>query len=161
MTNKKKGKVDKTIKSNKKEISELKSQIKELNDKYLRSIADFHNFQKRVEKELVFKEEETKRNIIIELLEIYELLKKAYEDNNPKQGLKLIIDNIEKFMEKEKIKPIECIGKKFDHNLHNAIATVEKKAYEDNIVVEEVKKGYTLNDKLLRPSDVIVSKSKN
>ena len=94
-------------------------------------------------------------------METYELLKKAYEDNNPKQGLKLIIENIEKFMEKEKIKPIECIGQKFDHKKHNAITTIEKKDCEDNTIIEEVKKGYMVNDKILRHSDVIVSKNKD
>jgi len=152
---------DNIIKKNKKEIAELKAQIKELNDKYLRSIADFQNFQKRIEKELSCKEEETKKTYLIELMETYELLKKAYEDNNPKQGLKLIIENIEKFMEKEKIKPIECIGQKFDHKKHNAITTIEKKDCEDNTIIEEVKKGYMVNDKILRHSDVIVSKNKD
>ena len=94
-------------------------------------------------------------------VKIYELLKKASKDKNPKEGLKLLISNIEKFMEKEQIKPIDCIGQKFDHNLHHAITTIEKNECDDNIVIEEVKKGYILNDKLLRPSHVIVSKKKD
>ena len=65
------------------------------------------------------------------------------------------------FMEKEKIKPIECIGKKFDHNLHHAITTVENKDCEDDTIIEEIKKGYIINEKLLRPSQVIVAKMKN
>lgn len=161
MTAKKNEDFKKTIKKNQKEIKELKTQIKELNDKYLRSLADFQNFQKRTEKELICKEEETKKLFILELIEVYELLKKAYEDKNPKEGLKLLINNIEKFMEKEQVKPIDCVGQKFDHNIHHAITTVEKNDCDDNIIVEEVKKGYNLNDKLLRPSHVIVTKKKD
>ena len=64
-------------------------------------------------------------------------------------------------MEKEKIKPIDCLGQKFDHNMHNAITTIEKNDCDENTILEEVKKGYIINNKLLRPSDVIVSKKKN
>ena len=160
-TTKKNEDLQKTIKKNQKEIKELKNQMKQLNDKYLRTLADFQNFQKRTEKELLCNEEETKKIYIIELIELYELLKKASKDKNPKEGLKLLISNIEKFMEKEQIKPIDCIGQKFDHNLHHAITTIEKNECDDDIVIEEVKKGYILNDKLLRPSHVIVSKKKD
>ena len=69
-----------------------------------------------------------------------------------------MINNIEKLFEKEQIKCIDCVGKKFDHNLHHALSTVNKDECEDNTVIEEVKKGYTINEKLLRPSQVIVVK---
>jgi len=159
--NKKLDELQKTIKKNQKEIKELKSQLEEVNDKYLRSLADFQNFQKRTEKEVICREENTKRALILELIDVYELLKEASEDKNPKEGLKILINNIEKFLEKENIKPIDCVGQKFDHNLHNAITTVEKNDCDENMVIEEVKKGYIVNDKLLRPSDVIVSKKKD
>lgn len=157
---KKNEEMQKIIKKNQKEIKDLKNQIKQLNDKYLRTLADFQNFQKRSEKELLCNEDEIKKIYIIELIDLYELLKKASKDKNPKEGLKLLINNIEKFMEKERIKPINCIGQKFDHNLHHAITIIEKNECDDNIVIEEVKKGYILDDKLLRPSHVIVTKKK-
>ena len=69
-----------------------------------------------------------------------------------------MVNNIENFFEKENIKYINCVGEKFDHNLHYAITTVEKDDCEDDIIIEEVKKGYMINDKLLRPSQVIVAK---
>jgi len=149
---------DKKTESIKKEIEKLKDEIKEKNDKLLRSIADFQNYQKRMEKELICREQETKKKYLEELLDLHELLKKAYEDNNPKQGLKLLLNNINNFFEKEQIKPIDCIGECFDHNIHHAVSTIEKKDCEDDTIIEEVKKGYMLNDKLLRPSHVIVAK---
>ena len=145
-------------KKEKDEIEKLREELKVKNDKLLRSIADFQNYQKRMEKELICREEETKKKYLEELLDLHELLKKAYEDDNPKEGLKLLLNNINNFFEKEQIKPIKCIGEKFDHNIHHAISTIEKKDCEDNTVVEEVKKGYICNDKLLRPAHVIVSK---
>jgi len=158
-TGKKKDPIDKTV-NLKKEIDELKNQLKEKNDKLLRSIADFQNYQKRMQKELTICKEDTRKKYLEELLDLHELLKKAYEDEDPKEGLKLLINNIENFFEKEEIRNIECIGEKFDHNFHHAISTIEKDDCEDNTIIEEVKKGYMISDKLLRPSHVIVSKKK-
>lgn len=157
-TGKKKESSADKINSLKKEIKKLKNDVKEKDDKLLRSIADFQNYHKRIEKELKSKENETKKKYLAELMDLVELLKKAYEDNNPKEGLKLMINNIENFFAKENIKYINCVGSKFDHNLHHAVTTVEKEDCEDETIVEEVKKGYMINDKLLRPSQVIVAK---
>jgi len=144
----------------KKEIEQLKQELKENKELLLRSIADFQNYQKRIEKELKLKEYEIKQKYLSEIIDLNELLKKAYCDKDPKGALKLMIDNIEKFFEKEQVKCIDCIGKKFDHNLHHAVTTLEKDNCEDEIIVEEVKKGYTIDNKLLRPSQVIVAKKK-
>ena len=144
----------------KKEIEELKKELEVKNDKLLRSIADFQNYQKRMEKEIKLCENGTKKKYLIEILDIYDLLKKAVKDNDPKKGLKLIIKNLEQFIEKEQIKKIDCIGKKFDHNIHHAVTIVEKNDCDEDTIVEEVKKGYMINDELLRPSHVIVSKKK-
>ena len=142
----------------KKENEKLKQENKEKDDKLLLSIADFQNYQRRMQRELKLCEEQTKQKYIAELIDLNELLKKAYEDNDPKEGLKLMVNNIENFFEKEDVKCINCVGEKFDHNLHHAITTVEKDDCEDDIIIEEVKKGYMINDKLLRPSQVIVTK---
>ena len=160
-TDKKKEPTSKKPVSLKKEVDKLKKDLKEKDQQLLRSIADFQNYQKRMEKELILKEEETKKKYISELIDLNELLKKALEDNNPKKGLKLMVNNIENFFEKENIKYIDCVGKKFDHNFHHAITTLEKIDCEDDTIVEEVKKGYMMNDKLLRPSQVVVSKKKD
>lgn len=160
MTAKKSTGKKKNSDSLKKEFNKLKQELKEKEDKLLRSYADLQNYQKRMEKELQIKEEETKKKYLSELIDLHELLKKAFEDNDPKEGLKLMINNMEKFFEKEQIKSIDCVGEKFDHNLHHAVTTIEKEDCENETIVEEVKKGYMMNDKLLRPSHVIVAKKK-
>jgi len=63
-------------------------------------------------------------------------------------------------MEKEQIKAIDCVGKSFDHNLHHAISTVEKDNCKNETIVEEIKKGYLIGNKLLRAAQVIVAKKK-
>ena len=113
-----------------------------------------------LEKELERKEEETKLKYLSEIIELKELLQKAYEDKDPKEGLKLILNNIENLFEEEQIKWIECVGKPFDHNYHHAISIIEKDDCKDDEIVEEIKKGYMLGDKPLRHSQVIVAKNK-
>ena len=159
--NKKKSSESNKIKDLKKEIQKLQQDLKEKEDKLIRSYAEFQNYQKRMQKELKYKEDELKLKYLSELIDHKELLDKAYKDKNPKSGLKLLIKNISNFLEKEGIKSIDCIGKKFDHNFHHAVTTIEKDDYEDDIIIEEVKKGYKINEKLLRPAHVIVSKNKN
>ena len=141
-------------------LKKTEKELKEKNDKLLRTCADLQNYQKRMEKELISREEEIKRKYLTELIDLNEILKKAYEDKNPKQGLKLILNNLEKIFEKEHIRYIDCMGKLFDHGLHHAVTTVEKNDCENDTIVEEIKKGYMIGDSLLRPSQVIVTKKK-
>ena len=141
-------------------LKKIEKELKEKNDKLLRTCADLQNYQKRMEKELISREGEIKRKYLTELIDLNEILKKAYEDKNPKQGLKLILNNLENFFEKEHIRYIDCMGKSFDHGLHHAVTTVEKNDCENDIIVEEIKKGYMIGDSLLRPSQVIVAKKK-
>lgn len=159
-TTSKKNTTSKKTPNLKKEIEKLKQDLQEKNEKLLRSIADFQNYQKRIEKELQHREDDSKKKYLSELIDINELIKKAYEDNSPKEALKLILYNLNSFFEKEQIKCIDCVGKPFNHNLHHAISTVEKEDCENEIVVEEIKKGYLIDGKLLRPSQVIVAKKK-
>ena len=148
------------LKKIEKEVDELKKELKEKNEKLLRVNADILNYQKRIEKEINLRVEETKRKYVLELIDLHEILQKAYDDKNPKEGLKLILNNIEKFIENENIKYIDCIGKSFDHSLHHAVTIVEKDNCDNDTIIEEVKKGYLIGDSLLRPSQVIVAKKK-
>ena len=152
--------IQKKLKKLEKKVKQLRQELKEKDDKLLHSYADLQNYQKRIEKELIFKEEETKKKYLSELIDLNELLKKAHGDKDPKNGLKLILNNLEKFFEVEEVKCIDCVGKPFDHNLHHAVSAMEKDDCEDGTIVEEVKKGYLVDDKLLRPSQVIVAKKK-
>ena len=149
--NKKKGEIEETI-------IRIKTEYEEEKDKLLRNIADLHNQIKRNEKNHLIEKNKIKKKYLIYIIDILEILKKAYKDKNSKIGIKLIINNIEDTLKDEKVQYIECIGKEFNHNLHHAISTVDKKDCLDNIVVEEIKKGYYIDKEILRPSQVIVQK---
>ena len=148
------------VKNFEEKLQQLQQELKEKNDKLLRSYADLQNYQKRMEKEISAREEEIKKKYLVEIIDLREMLKKAYDDNDPKQGLKLILNNLDTFCEREQIKSIDSMGKIFDHKIHHAISTVEKENCIDGEIMEEVKKGYYLGEKLLRPSQVVVAKKK-
>ena len=142
------------------ELQKLKTEVAEKNDKYLRTLADYQNYQKRIEKENISREDELKKKYLLELLDFQELLKKAAEDPHPKEGLKLLITTFEKFFEKEGVRYIDCKGKPFNYQLHNAVSTIEQSECVDGTILDEIKKGYLVGEKLLRPAYVIVAKKK-
>jgi len=109
------------------DLVQVKQELKEKTDKLLRSYADLQNYQKRIEKEKSETEKEFKKKYLLEFIDVYEVLQKAYQDNDPKSGLKVLLQKIEQFFEKEHIKYIECTGKLFDHSCHHAISTGEKR----------------------------------
>ena len=94
-------------------------------------------------------------------IEVCDPLASARENKNFEalvQGLELIHKSFLKVLEDEGVSPIESKGKEFDPELHEAMMQVEKEGVEPNIVVDEHEKGYMLDDRLLRPAKVIVSK---
>ena len=142
-------------------IKNKDNQIKKLkleNDKLIRNLADLQNLQKRNDKQYLNDYKKLKKKYLIEIIDILDYLNNAYHDKNPKQGIKLIINQIEKIIDNENIKYIDCIGKSFDHKIHHAITTIKKNDCDDETIIEELKKGYFIKDELLRPSQVIVSK---
>jgi len=141
-------------------IQQLKQEVAERNDKYLRVLADYQNAQKRMEKECSAREDDLKNRYLLQFLDFKELLKKAADDPHPVEGVKLLIANFEKFFEKEGVRYIECKGKPFDHSVHHAITIIETDDCVDDAILDEVKKGYMLGDKLLRASQVVVAKKK-
>ena len=82
------------------------------------------------------------------------------EDKDPKKGLHVLLNQLEQFFNSENIKYIDCIKKPFDHTLHDAKATVNSSDSEENIIIEEIKKGYMVDDYVIRPSHVVVTKKK-
>ena len=142
-------------------ICKLEKDFKETKDKLLRSYADYQNYQKRVEKNFEITKTEIKQIYLSEFIDIKELLLKALEDDDPKNGLRLILKQIEHFFDEEHVSTIDCIGKRFNHNLHHAVTTVEQDDCEENTIIEEIKKGYKIDETVLRPSHVVVAKKKS
>jgi len=86
-----------------------------------------------------------------------EAFKKA-SDLSKDEGFKLIYKNFMKVLIKAGLKEIKCVGEKFDINLHEAMVSVTDETKDDGMIIDEIEKGYTFNDKLIKPSKVVVNK---
>ena len=152
-------------------IIKLNTQIEELKDQRLRSIAELENYRKRSEKDQAdalkygianFAKEvvSIRDNIERANASIVDELKKEEKIKPVIEGLDLIQQSIISVLDRFGIKKIEAMDQKFDHNLHQAMIEIERDDCEPGIVVQELIPGYTLHDRLLRPSMVGVSKKK-
>lgn len=149
------------------EIGQLKSQLEELREKHLRLYAEFENYKKKVQRdreELMMYSNELLIQDLLPVVDTLEMaLTHAPEINNETgqsfvKGIENTLREFRRVLEKVGLKTIEAVGKPFDPLYHHAMAQVEGEELEDNIVVEEFRKGYMLYNKILRPSYVSVSK---
>ena len=147
------------------QLIESKNQAQEHFDKLLRLHAEFENFKKRNSKE---KQEFVKfatEGLIYELIAVLDNFERAFESANKMddfkslhQGVEMILKQMHQLLAKNGVKKIECVGKAFDPIQQEAIAHIETNKYPENTVVEEMQKGYLLEDRLIRPAVVKVSK---
>ncbi|VEU82290.1 nucleotide exchange factor GrpE [Acholeplasma hippikon] len=145
-------------------IEELENQVKELNDKYLRTLADTENYKKRIDAEKAVMKKYAASSFASELLVPYEQFSKIVEFptedpvlKNFLIGFKMIKDQFEQALEREGVKEIQALGKAFDANLHHAIEKESNKEKENGIVLEVLQKGYYFKDRVLRPAMVKVN----
>ena len=152
-------------------IISLKAEIEELKDQKLRSIAELENYRKRSEKDQSDALKYGIANFAKEVIAIRDNIEranasiadelKANKDIKPIiEGLDLIQQSIISVLDRFEIKKIESIDQKFDHNFHQAMIEIERDDCEPGVVVQELIPGYTLHDRLLRPTMVGVSKKK-
>src|ERR687893_705243 len=132
--------------------------------KYL--MADFDNYRKQMEKQLASKAESIKAELLLKFLNIRDdyirALSMAKQSKSDKEvvieGLEGILKNIDSLLGSEGVREIEAVGTPFDPNVHDAIAYAERDGLTENTVTAEIRKGYMLNDRVLRPSLVEISK---
>ncbi|MEE1516136.1 MAG: nucleotide exchange factor GrpE [Lachnospiraceae bacterium] len=138
--------------------------IEELNDKYMRTFAEFDNFRKRSEKEKAAMFEVGAKSIIEKILPIVDsferglgtLSEEEISANPFADGMDKVYKQMVKALEEAGVTPIEAVGKEFDPNLHNAVMHGDDDQYGENIVSEEFQKGYMYRDTVVRYSMVKV-----
>jgi len=154
-----------------KELDSLKSLLKEeqsRSERYLTQLkylqADFDNYQKRVKREIEEAAKNGSARLIAKLLPILDDLERAVKtggcSSDPQSftaGVALILKGFKDVLAQEGLRPIEAVGKPFDPLLHEAVQKVECNDHGENTVVEEVRRGYMLGDKVIRPSIVKVA----
>ena len=142
----------------------LQEDLAELNDKYLRLYAEFENYRKRVQKEKEDLVKYSNEDFLYHLLPVIDNLEMALKHSTDNvseplvKGVEITLREFQRVTEKFGLIPIPATGKPFDPSVHHAMSQVERADMEDKTVVEEFRKGYMFNGKVLRPSMVAVSK---
>lgn len=160
---------EKTVSLKEKEYLKLKEEAdkaKEYWDRLLRFQADFENTRKRLEREKQDFVKFANEGIILELLNILDDLERTVELAQTKhqdlsaflKGVEMILAHLYEMLKEYGLKPIEAEGKLFDPHLHEALMQIEDKDKPEHTIVEELQKGYLLNDRVIRTTKVKVSK---
>lgn len=138
--------------------------IADLTDRLKRSMAEFDNFRKRSEKEKATMFDMGARSIAEKILPIVDNFERAMvaapKEGDGKafaDGITMIYNQLKKTLEDLGVKPIDCVGQAFDPNFHNAVMHIEDESLGENVVAEELLKGYMYKDSVLRHSMVKVA----
>jgi molecular chaperone GrpE len=151
--------------SDQQELANLKKERDSLYDSLLRKQAEFENYKKRIDRErsefAQFASSELMKEVLNSLdsfdLAIRNATAEGEGGEKTLRGFELIYKQLQDTLARFGLKPIEAKGKKFDPNFHQAVSTQATNQVEENTVLEEMRKGYTLNGRLLRPVMVTVS----
>ncbi len=146
-------------------MAELKAEIEANKDRILRISAEFENYKRRSAKEMSDFKKFANETLFKRLLTVVDNLERAISSGKEcsdaeslLKGIKMTHKEIMKFFETFNVKPVKAQGKPFDPAFHQAVSQQESDDYPDNTVINELQKGYTLHDRLIRPSMVVVSK---
>jgi len=146
------------------EIDKLKEELKNINDKHQRLLADFDNYRKRTMKEkadLIKSGGESVLNNILPIIDDFERaldsLKDVPDDDAGKQGTTLIYNKFEEFLKQNNVKEIEALNQDFNVDLHEALTKIPAPKEElKGKVVDVILKGYLLNEKVIRFAKVVI-----
>ena len=140
--------------------------VNELNDRYMRLMAEFENFRKRTDKEKEMMFETGAKSVIEKILPVVDNFERALEMAKPEEGAEPdpFMDGIDKIYKQLMtefdnigVKPIEAVGKPFDPQFHNAVMQEEAEGVESGTVIKEMQKGYMYRDSVVRHSMVSVA----
>ena len=141
------------------ETEKLQDEVADLKDKYLRLYSDFDNFRKRTAKERIELRQNASEDIIKEVLPIVDDFERASAnaaEGEISEGIQLIFSKLNKILASKGLKAMESKGAAFDVNLHECITQFPAGEENKDKVVDEVEKGYFLNDKVIRFAKVVV-----
>ena len=147
------------------DAEKLAAELADLNQKFLRVAADFENYKRRTlqEKEDLIKYSNAKiMGELLPVLDAFQLALKnpgeCQEAQNVIKGVEMLYRQLLQVLEQAGMAKIEAVGQPFDPNLHEAIMQVDDDSVPEDTVVEELRAGYTLNERVIRPSMVKVSR---
>jgi len=148
------------------ETDKLQAELQEQKDKYLRLAAEFDNFRRRTAKERLELIQTAGKDVVVALLDVLDDVDRAEKQLNSnadiavqKEGIQLVFNKIRSAMQSKGVKPMESINADFDVEKHEAITEIPAPTEDlKGKVLDEVQKGYYLNDKIIRFAKVVVGK---
>jgi len=147
------------------EVENLRQQVDELNDRYLRKVAEFENFKRRTARERVEYIQTAGREVISDLLDVLDDSERAQKQLETtedvlqiREGVQLVFNKLRSVLNGKGLKPIEALNQPFNVDQHEAITEIDAGEEMKGKVVAEVQKGYYLNDKIIRFAKVVVGK---
>ena len=148
------------------ELKETAEKFRDMQDKFLRSQADFENLRKRLEREKQEFIKYANEGVVLELLNILDDLERVInlaEDKHEDldaflKGVEMILAHLYELLKAHGVKPIEAEGKVFDPHCHEALMQVENNELPENTIVEVLQKGYLMHERVIRTAKVKVSK---
>jgi molecular chaperone GrpE len=145
-------------------ISELEIQVKELEDKFLRKVAEFENYKRRSENDQFNLITYGAESFIVKLLPVIDDFERslqhidtANDSESIKKGIKLVYEKLLKVLDEHGVKKMESVGKPFNVDYHDALMQRKNEKVEPHTVLEEIEPGYIYREKVIRHAKVIVS----
>ena len=146
------------------DLAAAKAQAEENRNLYLRALADFDNYKKRVDRMVADRSDAGRRDLLKRILDVLDSLNRAAafrEQGTPPEqivdGLLATVKQFATILETENVRPIDVVGKPFDPAVAEAVGTRPDPDRPENTVLDEARKGYRIGDDVLRPAQVIVS----
>ena len=144
------------------EIQRLQEELIRERDRNLRTLADFKNYRRRIERDGNKIAEEGKRGMLLPLLGIIDDMEKALQCTNDTEqplvkGVQIIYQKLLVLLQTYGVLPFESVGTPFNHDLHEAVAMAKHKGSEPGTVIDELRRGYLWNNELLRAAQVRVA----
>lgn len=144
-------------------VAKLEQEVAEVKDQLLRNRAELENFKRRTQEERMKERKYAHSGILTKFIDLHDNFARAlaYEDYADvaalKDGLKSIMTQMDNILEGEQVSEIKALGEVFDPNLHQAVMTSNDEDVDDEIITEELQKGYVYKDRTLRPAMVKVN----
>ena len=147
------------------ELKKVKEENIQFKDQLLRKAAEFDNYRKRTERDFLDRIQNSNQRLITDLLPVLDDFERSIDhakdiENSDVliEGFELVYKKMSSILEKEGLKHIKAVGQEFDPDQHDALMQMDSDSHESGTIIEEHLKGYHLNDKVIRHSQVLVAK---
>jgi molecular chaperone GrpE len=147
------------------QVADLQRERDEYYDRWVRKTAEFDNYRKRIERERREQSDQAVVSLLLELLAVVDDFERALtleagpRDSSYRKGIELIYAKLQDLLRKQGVRPIEAVGADFDPRIHQAVDQQVSAEHREGEVLEELRRGYMIGERLLRPAMVRVAAS--